>query len=293
MPIPSRQEADEILTRLGVDPEDRAEMLDSGPPTAHPKLADLFARRHAELVEGMGGVGGLSDWPDLDEHRYGPLARYFYVWVFLTTIPELRAFHNSRGIPEADTWATMAELGGQMYYRRNIHGKGGLSSQNWMTAHFRGICYRIGRLVFERTHAWFTMHGVREGDPVLGVHIPRGRLTPQSCDEAFALASEFFPRLWPEIEYRASTCVSWVLDPQLADYLDDTTNILAFQRRFVLLPPDEERPADAETVEAIFAREWPGIQRLSQLPQRSTLERAVVTHLRSGGHWFYRGGVLR
>ena len=44
---------------------------------------------------------------------------------------------------------------------------------------------------------------------------------------------------------------------------------------------------DADTLEFVFRR--PGL-RLDELPQRTTLERAIVARLRDGGHWRSRTG---
>ncbi|HVX44506.1 MAG TPA: hypothetical protein VHC49_11505, partial [Mycobacteriales bacterium] len=172
-----------------------------------------------------------------------------------------------------------------------INGTGGLSAQEWLTAHFRGVLFRLGRLLYERQSIWFDADGPRRGEYSLGIHIPRGRLTPQSCDESFALARSFFARHFPEEQpCRYATCVSWVLDPQLASYLSPESNIIRFQRRFTILPLESERAGDRETVEAIFASPFRDIE---QLPRTTSLERAVTTHLQNGGHWYFRTGWLR
>jgi hypothetical protein len=87
------------------------------------------------------------------------------------------------------------------------------------------------------------------------------------------------------------TCESWLMDPQLADYLPETSNIVRFQRRFEILPltPAVERRArgDGDIAGYVFggARD-----NLDDYPQETTLQRAYVAHRRSGGHWYARTG---
>jgi GNAT-like C-terminal domain len=121
------------------------------------------------------------------------------------------------------------------------------------------------------------------------VHIPdfSGPLTPAACGAAVARAREFFPRHFPEEPCRVAVCGSWLLDPQLAGYLPEGSNIVRFQRRFRLLPAQGQEPDDATVVGYVF-----GDPELAPegLPGRTTLERAIGGHLRAGGHWYVRGG---
>lgn len=285
--VPGDDLAD-LLTSLRVTEQDQAEIAAERPDRERdPDRWWLLERCCHELQQTMGGTGTIDGWPA----PTAAMGRYFYVWVFLAHVPVLRAHNDARGIPADITTATMAELAAQLFYHRSINGTGGLSAQQWLTAHFRGVLYRVGRLLYERQRCWFDAgSGPARGDLALGVHIPRGRLTPESCDESLMAATEFFAEHFPdERPLRWATCVSWVLDPQLREYLDATTNLLRFQDRFTLL--DEPKPAngDQPTVEAIFAR---SLGDGSGLPRTTSLERAIDEHLRRGRHWHFRTGWL-
>ena len=82
-------------------------------------------------------------------------------------------------------------------------------------------------------------------------------------------------------------CYSWLLDDQLAEYLDERSNIIRFQRRFRIV--GEGSNGDAEILRFVFKRIAPDID---ELPQRTKLERAIVAHLRAGRHWRNRTGWL-
>lgn len=91
-------------------------------------------------------------------------------------------------------------------------------------------------------------------------------------------------------------CLSWLLDPQLASYLPERSNIVQFQRRFQLMPTMQTAAERADTVmlEYVFDRIHNDAHiddaLLTSLPQRSTLERAFVSHLRAGRYWYNRAG---
>ncbi|GAA1553133.1 hypothetical protein GCM10009804_07630 [Kribbella hippodromi] len=279
----------EVDGRLGLSEDDRREVLASRPdPVRDAALWWLLERCHHQLVRGMGTTGPLPPWPDLPPET-GAVGRFVYVWAFLATLPAVRACHADRGIADGDSWPILAVLGAQMANRRALHGEGGLHTQNWVTHHFRGAIYALDRLHFERQRCWFDARdegGPAAGEPVLGLHIPEGRLTPESVDAALERARAFFRAHYADEQYAYATCVSWVLDPQLAEYLDAETNLIRFQRRFELLPA-VEKDDSVTVVEFLFKRSLP---ELDTLPQATTLQRAVVRHIRSGRPWQFRTG---
>ncbi|MGZ0146604.1 acyltransferase domain-containing protein [Kribbella sp. WER1] len=283
----SGADPDGVLARLGLSDEDRSDTLANRPdPVRDPELWWLLERCHHQLVERLGTTGPLPPWPDLGPVT-GPVGRFLYVWAFLATLPAVRRYHADRGIPDADSWPSLAVLGAQMANRRELFGEGGLHTQNWVTHHFRGAIYALDRLHFERQRSWYDAPGGPARDePVLGLHIPEGRLTPESVDAALDRARIFFGTHYPDEQYRFATCVSWVLDPQLTDYLSADTNIIRFQQRFTLLP-EADKDDGATVVEFLFKRP---LTELATLPRTTTLQRAVVDHIRTGRSWKFRTG---
>src|SRR5262249_13055026 len=103
-------------------------------------------------------------------------------------------------------------------------------------------------------------------------------------------------RCFPRTRYRYVHCHSWLLDPQLAEYLPADSNIVAFQRRFRRLPARLGVADDDLAVLAfVFERDRTPLQpgELDALPQRTALQRAIVTHLKVGRHWHFRPGWFR
>jgi len=183
-------------------------------------------------------------------------------------------------------------------------GSVGIDPGWWLLPILRGEMVQVGSLQFHRVNLevgnlspepWYSKQeglalgkGFRRGDPSVGIHIPyRAALAPGDLDATFARAREVLGSMWPVDQRRLATCQSWLLDAQLADFLDPASNILRFQRRFTLL--DGWYDNDVETLNFIF--QLPRVSR-DELPRDTTLQRGVLDLLERGGHWRARPGWL-
>jgi hypothetical protein len=299
--LPDRTYLPAIFERLAIVEQDQEEILSAWPtPETDPEVWNALERAHETLVKDMGGVDVLQlpgAPAPLESTQTG---RYFFVYVFLAALADVRRFHAKREIPDEVSWATLADLGRNLVRDRLLFGEGGLRTSGWLTLHFRGSIYALGRLQFNRMNVragerpWlasapsWVAQAFREGDPALGVHIPEsGPLSPEACDNSFARARPFFAGHFPETPTSLGICTSWLLDPQLAEYLEPDSNVIRFQRRFELIGDGPD--GDAEILRFVFHRIGPNID---DLPQRTTLERAIVAHLRAGKHWHNQTGWL-
>ncbi len=300
--LPDAHNVSNLFARLNVEPSDAADILDAWPtPEQTPEGWWLLQRCHQQLIVQMGEPYSSPRlaWLPLPSHL-GAFGRLFYMYVFLATLPAIRQWHHERGIADDVSWATLADLGEHIAIHRRIFGEASLAP-DWLTLHFGGKIYRLGRLQFERwrlSPRWpIYSDGVSDTIPMLkpspgalalSVHIPEsgGALDPVACDESFARAREFFSHHFPEEPYNFARCSSWLLDPQFAAYLPPTSNIVRFQRRFQLIPGGFD---DEIVIKFVFRRIAPS---LDELPQRTTLERAIVKHLRDGKRWQVRSGWL-
>ncbi|WP_051342163.1 acyltransferase domain-containing protein [Pseudonocardia spinosispora] len=280
----------EALDQLGVFGEDRHDLIATLPrapllhalvtQTAHSVLETLGSRETSPRLRRAPSGTGLA-------------GRYFYVHVCLVLLPHVLAYHRERGIPEGVSWATFDALATNLARCRRIRGQGGLdrSESEWVVTVFRGLVYRIGRLVFERDFvgpevaAALPERADAQAD-ALGVHIPAsGPLLPGDCDRAFADATGFFAHHFPLDSYRIAHCRAWLLDPQLAEYLPRGSNILRFAERFRLLPGEAD--GDQAVLHWVLESVDPWV-----LDPTTSLQRAALAHLRAGGHWHTRLGWL-
>lgn len=281
-PLPTAAEVVDRLEHMGADKEDVQAILRVLPECDRPGVRWAIGRCRQQLIDAMGNAEAeVPGWPALP----GEFGRYFYAFVFLATVPEVREYHTSRGIDEQTSWASLADLTQQLRVHRRIFGIGGLHTQEWLKLPFRGLLYSLGRLQFN-----FYRFGSKAvagkpfepNEPVIGTHIPEtGPLDTDECIRSFERAREFFGKHFPELPIRYAMCGSWLLDPQLTEYLRPESNIVRFQRLFK--PIERETPGNKDVLEFVFRKV--GEVDLDTLPQNTSLERAVVTHLRSGRDW--------
>ena len=114
------------------------------------------------------------------------------------------------------------------------------------------------------------------------------RSSAEECDDSLGRARAFHAAHFPEESYDVGICESWLMDDQLLAYLPAASNIARFQSRFTLGDP-WSRLADEDVIRFAFGH-LPAS--LDDLPQDTTLGRAIVSHLRDGGHWYFRRGWL-
>lgn len=126
------------------------------------------------------------------------------------------------------------------------------------------------------------------GDSTLGTHIAAtGPMGFDECGESYRRAVQFFPKHFPKYTNHAFTCYSWLLDPQFEAHLKPDANIVRFQREFHLIPiPDAD---DEQHFERVF--DGP-VRNIDAAPQTSSLQRAMVAHIRTGGCWRMGGSLL-
>ncbi|WP_440582126.1 acyltransferase domain-containing protein [Streptomyces flavofungini] len=299
--LPGADELPDVLLDLAVPHEDINPLVAlRGRLLADPEARWLLDRCVDALVSRMGTVGRGGRVPVLPA-EWGELGRCFFVFVYVAALPHARAQHRARGIPDDVSRRTLADLGRHMAVHRRARGVGGLLVPEWPGLHFRGELYQLGRLQFQRALLSGRMggataaagHPAGPGDPCLNLHITdfRGALTPEACDRSLAMARRFFARHFPEERYETAACHSWLLDPQLKEYLPAESNIVRFQERFRLADTYGPRPGgggahkpeDGDPVAFVFGdRDLP----VATLPRRTRLERAVGDHLRAGGHWY-------
>ncbi len=280
-PLPAKADAPAILDRLAVPADDAAEIMAGWPDPDSPLWSDelrwLLDRSIALVRADLGGNGWLPPGPELPRER-GPAWRHLYVYAYLALVDVVMAYHRDHGIDEAVSWATLADLGRNLAVDRRMNGEGWPVMQSWLTLHTRGSLYELGRLQHQR------------GEGAIGLHIPdAGPLTPAAIDASLDQARAFFPRHFPDEPYTTFSCGSWLLDPQLLEYLPEDSNIVRFQRRFELEPYEESEgiDGDVEVLRFVFRTLSTPLDRL---PRRTALQRAVIDHLAAGGHWRWHRG---
>ncbi|WBQ03447.1 acyltransferase domain-containing protein [Kribbella sp. CA-293567] len=295
--LPGPAQAIESLRWLGVPELDLDPIVATMPDRRRtPERWQALQAVCRVLTDDLGTLNPPVDWPSAPA-ALGEAGRYFYVHAYLAVLPLVRDWHAAHGISDEISQATLADLGAKMELHRQSYGVGGLTKQNWFVRHLRGSLFRLGRLQFDRTVVREPevegATGPVAGEPALEVHISvDGPMNHQACSESFAAAVPFFAKHFPDETYRWATCASWLLDDQLAEYLPAESNIIRFQRRFTLWPRAIE--ADRDVLEFVFQFPVGTVDpaNLPAVPQDSTLQRAITSHLAAGRHWQLRLGWI-
>jgi hypothetical protein len=307
LPAPNTDAVSALLARLDVAKEDAAEVLATMPsPERNPESWWLLERSHAALVRNLARRENQPDWKPIPVLA-GEL-RLFPIHLILVSIATIRQRHKEFGVPDDTSWETLSYVGRAMTAYRNKHHRAGVELSGWEWLRFFAWLYQVGRL--EVTPYWLLTHpraagplfwydaeraaqlgaGHKKGAAALSLHIPAtDPLTPNACGESLRRMQTSFQNIQPGGPPRIATCTSWMLDEQLAEYLPTDSNILSFQRRFTIVPGAHDN--DEAILHFVFGSERP--KELNALPQRTTLERVVVEHLRRGRHWRMRTGWLQ
>jgi hypothetical protein len=197
----------------------------------------------------------------------------------LSALLEMRKQHEQRGIGEEISRATGADIALwiEEYHRKS--GQWGLANTSWTRNHLSGKLYRLGRLQFVATPCKLKdlrpTDPVKLDDPILEVHIPSGEpLSAEACLASFEAAKKFYSH---EMAV-GFTCVSWLLGPNLAQALPETSNVVKFMRMFQQLPSNQN---DRQLWERVFDMEPP--TDLANVPQATSMQRAIVEYYRKGG----------
>lgn len=301
--LPDANEAEQLLVQLGVEDRDRSDIIAARPePVGDAECLWIIDRVFQDILSRMGSpvsVEGFSGYPALPAES-GAVGRHLPVWTFLALIPHVRQLHTERSIPDTVSWESLGmAMTSALQGHRAMMGESGLGLWGFgrtLPLRFRGVDYQLGRLGFHIGE--LSLSGGVCGY-VLGVHIlGKERLDVAACRASIKQAREFFPRHFPEKPISFITCASWLMDPQLTDYLDSDSNIVQFQHMFEILPLPDARTSSSRSDDDILGYVFdkpadtttPVAERLDSLPQTTRLQRAYVQHLRAGHHWHSRTG---
>lgn len=89
----------------------------------------------------------LATWPFVTS-ALPTLAALLPALMLVAGVPKVRQAHTARNIPETITRATLSDLEVWMRTFRREHGHWGLMNLNWLSNHWHGKLYRLGRLQF-------------------------------------------------------------------------------------------------------------------------------------------------
>ena len=253
-------------------------------PEVVARAHDVVRRIWMHIGELDAGDSAVSEVNDPDEPEHGLIA----MMALVAVADDVHQEYLRRGVSTEVAWKSLSDLGQQVHIHRVVHGRFGLSSQSWCAANFTARLLWLGRLQFALEKDLDHATGGRDTH-VLGVHIPEsGPLLPDAIDESLCLARTIGLPVFRDHAPRMVTLHSWLLDPGVIAGLSPSSNMSLFARRFELFGEPQDAFQDALFFGFHIESRHRDIQ-LDSLPQRTSLERAIVNRLRGDGVGLYSG----
>ncbi len=108
------------------------------------------------------------------------------------------------------------------------------------------------------------------GDDVISVHIPDGtKLDCETCNNTYQKALAFLCKTFPEKQFKAMYCRSWLMNPELRELLGEQSNIVSFQSHY------EKFPVKSTGQEVfLFVHQKP-FENYEDLPENTSLMRGI------------------
>ena len=226
----------------------------------------------------------------LDADGFGPLT------VLVAAACQTRVRYRAAGIPDSIFIDTMRCFSRMVREVQANTGRWGFDRGFWVWRQVSGCLFRIGTLEFEYcgAHKAVPLADGRlpERTPVLYVHIPSdASLSSASLEESYQAAGRFFVSYQKTVcarmgMPRAVLCSSWLLAPALTQLLAPSSGIRRFAADYSIFAAN---PKDEEFYHWLFGKKMP----LDQLPQTTSLQRAVKKHLLEGKTIGDGSGILQ
>lgn len=189
--------------------------------------------------------------------------------------------YKEKNIPEQifiDTFSCYHRFNEECLVR---HGKMYFDRGWWTYRQIRMTEFRIGQLEYE-----FVSH---EGKDLISVHIPSDAdFSPESVSASLAAAKKFLAEYYPDYNYEAFICESWLLGSDLRTLLPENSNIVSFQNRFEIIEEEKEGDAYLEWVFRV-----PSGTPVSELSEDTSLQRNIKRYLLNGGTLGGATGILK
>lgn len=128
---------------------------------------------------------------------------------------------------------------------------------------------------------------VGKGDDIIAVHIPaKGALTREACEKSYDQAKEIFKSIYPECDFKAFRCHSWMMAPELRDILKPGSNLLEFQSPYKKYPSHTK---GEDVLNFVFKMKFTSY---NDLPEDTSLQRALKKIYLSGGYLYEYSGLF-
>ena len=225
--------------------------------------------RILELADEAAGILGLQEYT-------------LELLVFICMSRTLEVRYGEAGLDREIYHNSMLDLRYKLEECKAVYGIVGSFVARWFGGFFRMTRFALGRLQFELVdfEGTYEKDGNRleNGSKVINMHIPRtgGPMDPESCDEAFRLAKNFFRG--QVADPTPFVCGSWLLYPENKRILSEKSNTYRFMERFDILRSRVDKNRD--NLWRLFDTKEVCVDKL---PTDTSFRRRYAEHLKKGG----------
>lgn len=212
----------------------------------------------------------------VEQYENAPL---LVLWLYLKWALATMDLYRKRGIPETVIYDCLQDLRIWSNAYKAETGLSGISQWEWNGFSVRGEVIRLGRLQFQPRvlikELAVSNRVFPAGTPVLEVHIPAEEpLSPDSVTDSLRRAPAFFKTHFNQI-FSLYHCHSWLISPELPNFLPEQSRILQFMRRFTVYDVSADRQAE-ERVFGCISDDF------SEYPENTSLQGRLKQYILSG-----------
>lgn len=158
--------------------------------------------------------------------------------------------------------------------------RGWVSRYNENEARFEGHPVTAAATVIRQSRQFPTAEWevvLRRTDPVVEIHMPEGERMPHDvCLQSMGKAVRFYAEHFPDRPWRAFTCLSWLMEPKLAELIPSSSNIVQYQSHFYKMPFKSD---DANIFDHVFGTSRPEV---AEARRDTQLQRAILDYMATG-----------
>lgn len=214
------------------------------------------------------------------------LSPYSLAFVYLLSLSEeLKRRYEAAGIDESVYYDSLQDLRYKLTECEEVEGVMGTFVALWFDCLFSMSIFQLGR--FQYQTAFYTQDEpysfgafeLKKGDFYVCLHIPNSgeSLNREVRMASYRRAHEFFRERFPDGITRIG-CGSWLLAPELKEFLPESSRILDFQKDFLIFrTAEEEKFFDAWRVYGAAAK-----LPMTEWPENNSLQRGYKQYLLSG-----------
>lgn len=205
----------------------------------------------------------------------------------------LPSHYHKAGLPLEICEVSLDDLKWKAIECHNVYGIWGTFVAPWFSGFFNLTRFTLGRLQYELVpfpkEIPFLEKRTSDVEVAINTHIPSsGKLDHKECIFSYKKAAVFWNKYF-QVENPVFICNSWLLYPELERLLPYESNILKFQRDYLIYESSQD--IKGEELWRIFAQEYDGSP--ERLIEKTSLQRACKRWLMDGKVLGTSKGVLK